>query len=285
MKTITKLVAGTAMLASAMGAHAAITAPSTGSSQLLFFVTDPVSSLTYTEVLTQTVGTGSSVFNSGIATANASSAVEGVSAATVTTSTSFSYAASANSDLQSFISAHSADGLQYGIMGGAYSSNSPVGRRVTGASLAVTSSPDTTPYTNNGESKIAGTQIAATGLDADISTLNQGTFDSHNGTNQGVIGTAASVGQLIDWYGTGVNVVSAIGTSMELFGVSGNGKPSGFALAYDLGKLSFDGNTLTFTANSGTAPPVPLPAAAWLFGSGLLGLLGIGRRRNAVAAA
>lgn len=34
---------------------------------------------------------------------------------------------------------------------------------------------------------------------------------------------------------------------------------------------------------SGTAiPQVPLPAAAWLFGSGLLGLTGLGRRRRAV---
>ena len=284
MKTITKLVAGTAMLASAMGAHAAITAPGTGSSQLLFFVTDPVSSLTYTEVLTQTVGSGSNVFNSSIANANQGAAVEGVSAATVTTSTSFSYNAAANSDLQAFISAHSADGLQYGIMGGAYSSSTPVGRRANGASLVVTSSPDSTPYTNNGQSKIAGTEVAGSGLESDISSLNQGTFDAHNGTSSGVIGTAASTGALIDWYGTGVNVVGAIGSSLELFGISGNGKPSGFALGYDLGKLSFDGNTLTFTANTGSAPPVPLPAAAWLFGSGLLGLLGIGRRRNAVAA-
>jgi hypothetical protein len=28
------------------------------------------------------------------------------------------------------------------------------------------------------------------------------------------------------------------------------------------------------------APPVPLPAAVWLMGSALLGLVGIGRRRS-----
>lgn len=32
---------------------------------------------------------------------------------------------------------------------------------------------------------------------------------------------------------------------------------------------------------SGTASPVPLPAAVWLFGSGLLGLIGIARKKAA----
>jgi hypothetical protein len=36
---------------------------------------------------------------------------------------------------------------------------------------------------------------------------------------------------------------------------------------------------LTYTAPGGAPPPVPLPAAVWLFGSGLLGLAGIGRRK------
>jgi hypothetical protein len=29
-------------------------------------------------------------------------------------------------------------------------------------------------------------------------------------------------------------------------------------------------------------PEIPIPAAVWLFGSGLLGLIGIARRRKAV---
>lgn len=41
------------------------------------------------------------------------------------------------------------------------------------------------------------------------------------------------------------------------------------------------GNTPTFTPFSIAASPVPLPAAAWLLGSGLLGLIGVARKRKA----
>jgi hypothetical protein len=46
-----------------------------------------------------------------------------------------------------------------------------------------------------------------------------------------------------------------------------------------LGTFSLSGSTLTYTAAGSTA--VPLPAAVWLLGSGLFGLVGIGRRRAA----
>lgn len=42
------------------------------------------------------------------------------------------------------------------------------------------------------------------------------------------------------------------------------------------GQWSFDGTTLSYSA-------VPVPAAVWLFGSGLLGLVGVARRRAANA--
>ena len=42
----------------------------------------------------------------------------------------------------------------------------------------------------------------------------------------------------------------------------------------------FDGQTGAWGL-TGVATPVPIPAAAWLFGTGLLGLVGIARRRKA----
>jgi hypothetical protein len=72
---------------------------------------------------------------------------------------------------------------------------------------------------------------------------------------------------------------SSIGTASELFGYTGNAT-AGVLNSYILGtvNLGTDG-TLTFSANQTSA--VPLPAAAWLFGSGLMGLVGVSRRRKA----
>ena len=44
---------------------------------------------------------------------------------------------------------------------------------------------------------------------------------------------------------------------------------------------SFD-YELSFNGTVAAPSPIPLPAAAWLFGSGVLGLLGLARRRNTV---
>jgi hypothetical protein len=49
------------------------------------------------------------------------------------------------------------------------------------------------------------------------------------------------------------------------------------------GVFTFSGDTLTYTLAA--APAVPLPAAGWLVVSGLLGLVGIGRRRLGAAQA
>ena len=50
-------------------------------------------------------------------------------------------------------------------------------------------------------------------------------------------------------------------------------------------RIKFDGNLVTGAPVTGRTlaidvSPVPVPAAAWLFGSGLLGLVGVARRRS-----
>jgi hypothetical protein len=94
-------------------------------------------------------------------------------------------------------------------------------------------------------------------------------------TGTGLYGTNAQQKyQLI-----GAPDMSTVGTAAQLFGFTGN-NTSGTLNSYVMGSaiLGTDG-TLTFSANPTSA--VPLPAAVWLFGSGLMGLVGVSRRRKA----
>jgi len=77
-------------------------------------------------------------------------------------------------------------------------------------------------------------------------------------------------------YSAGFDVA---GQSMELIGlpmIEANYALTSITLTYGLGDIGTPG-----AAGSFTPAPVPVPAAAWLFGSGLMGLIGIGRRRKA----
>jgi hypothetical protein len=61
-------------------------------------------------------------------------------------------------------------------------------------------------------------------------------------------------------------------------GIGGSPMLSGPFPGYN---ANFDVDTITITGLTIVDPePVPLPAAVWLFGSGLLGLLGIARRKK-----
>jgi hypothetical protein len=82
---------------------------------------------------------------------------------------------------------------------------------------------------------------------------------------------------------TGISNENALGSAAHFYFVtSQDGGSSTIGRVYNLGTL-----TLTAAGSLFATPvnPVPLPAAVWLFGSGLLGLVGIGRRKQVVAAA
>ena len=64
--------------------------------------------------------------------------------------------------------------------------------------------------------------------------------------------------------------------------LSGTGTVSGNGFDSTSGTWEFTANATedsTFTWSSSTVSAVPVPAAVWLFGSGLLGLVGVARRR------
>lgn len=282
---ISALAVGGALAAAS--ANAQIALPSTGASSLLFFVNDISNGTTYTEVLSQTIGGTAGLFNSTVASTSGGT----VGQVNFINGDTFSYNAGANTNLQSFIS--TAEGAKQTLEWGVYAGATPpsgTGLNKPGGNLAITTATDykaasgSTPAADPSITAVSTgqltTSLGTTGLSGDIALLNKNTFDSFGGTSNGIIGTPSSVGANVDLYGAGVAVEAAIGSSAQLFGLTGGGSSSSAALAYDLGTISFNGTTLSLTANGKSPPPVPLPAAVWLLGSGLLGLAGIGRRRR-----
>jgi len=136
---------------------------------------------------------------------------------------------------------------------------------------------------NMDSSQLASLQISMqTHLDDINSVLGAATFGTiaaSNAANMVNVGSNYS-GNLIG----GNSTLTGFG-SMAFYSITND--PNTFAVLYN-GALGSAGGNQKFTLasnglltfNDGTPPTVPLPAAAWLFGSGLLGLVGIGRRRK-----
>ena len=288
MKTLTKLVMGTAVLAASAGAaHAANSPlPSADNSDLIFFVNDITSGNTYSVILNQAVNGAGGYFTTADAkSVTASTTTEGA-VQTLTGDPNFTYSFSGDTALSSFLGTQTtqgtADTFSWGILGGGYSGAASSTRKPQGNVLLVGTA-TATPIGTVGEAQ--GIGAAPGNLNTDVININAESFDSFNGTTSGIIGTTASAGGTnLNLYTVGLPMSPAsVGTTAyTLYGLTSTGSTGGQMLSYSLGSATFDGTTLTFTGN-GSA--VPLPAAAWLFGSGLLGLLGIGRRRQSATAA
>jgi hypothetical protein len=99
--------------------------------------------------------------------------------------------------------------------------------------------------------------------------------------NQVRSGTAAGfaeTGYQADWadYITGVSAYDSVNNAMNLWFVGYANATGTQGTTKNLGRivLNVSGGTLTF------APEVPVPGAAWLMGSALVGLAGVGRSRK-----
>jgi len=287
MKTMVKLLLGGTVLAAAAAAHAGAILPSSDDSNLLFFVTNAATAQTYTVVLSQALNSNGSYFT----TADAQSGGAPASLTNIYGDAGFSDNFTNDTALQSFITAGgglSSGNFKWGILAAAYGSGDAA---APGTSLAAFTSyaSSTTAAANNVKNGITNIRISSTiptDFQTDVGVLNTSTFDSFNGTTSGVIGTSASQGgNSTSVYGAGINNGSPMfnsTTAVGLYAATGGGDGAGKGIDFYLGSLTFNGDILTFTGNQS---PVPLPAAAWLLGSGLLGLLGIGRRRQSFAVA
>jgi hypothetical protein len=194
---------------------------------------------------------------------------------------------SASPALTAFLAANPAAGDLWTLEGGQYNgggtnpATSANTRPVASAKAAFTSAIGTT---NNAtvSNKIASNLAAfENGLQADIHAPNGGALGLHGlesatETSQADVLGGVAGGETRYSFLT-ANDFSSLGNSVvQLFGFTGNGN-AGVLQSYILGTASLSSSGLL------TISTVPLPAAVWLFGSGLLGLFGVSRRRTAVA--
>jgi hypothetical protein len=293
-QTFTKTAIAAGILASAaLGtgiAQAAAVQPATGNGDLILFIQDTVTHVTYARDTGIAINT---LFSSSSAVANAPS--QGT-VAMINGLATQSIAADAN--LTAFLAASGTDALQWAVEAGGWTATTGAGRKPIGAARYLTTSSAPANITVVAQTAAAGGMTAFNGdvtnlnsfgnLGATNSTNEIGPFTAANPQGDGIWGTANGSITSQSWYGANIptsgNPVNT--TALTLFGITGNGtgtgSGSGFALAYNVGSVKLDGaGNLTFTGNGASA--VPLPAAIWLLGSGLLGLAGVGRRRSVKA--
>jgi hypothetical protein len=234
------------------------------------------------------------VLNSSNAVVGSYAGDTGVKITDVTsgTVTSFSLNASSDTALQSMLTAGQAAGnhIVWSVQGGGgLIGDTQYGD--TGAFAGVTTA------TSNPPTQLAGrTGSNLNGWAALSATITAVQTNAGAGNNSVYASSAAGGGiwdattvsnNVANWFSNGAPTAvnglnSSLGSSYNLYGVTGGGTATDKILLTTLGSVSLTASGLSFTAG-GTAP-VPLPAAVWLLGSGLVGLAGVGRRKAKAAA-
>ena len=131
----------------------------------------------------------------------------------------------------------------------------------------------------------------AGGLVSEISNVNgyisgsSGLFTSDGNSALGGSGfnPGATAQDVTNWYGyTGNVATTGLGTESGLYLMSAASTAGGalnLATVSDLFNVALTSSGLVFSSLSSGGSPVPIPAAVWLLGSGLLGLAGVARRK------
>ena len=151
------------------------------------------------------------------------------------------------------------------------SSSSPAG---------INSTTGLTPVVQNIQSEIAdwASQTAASGT----------FFDPNGSSTAAALNPPSSSGG----WNNGNIAPGTVGSALSFYNIIGNTfvtAADGLA-AHATATTAYNGfwflsssGQLTYNIVAGNTAPVPLPAAVWLLGSGLLGLIGVGRRSRAAA--
>jgi hypothetical protein len=267
MNTTIKLSVATALAFGAVAAHASIAVPSSGSSDAILFA----------EVLTST-GTVVASY-AGDTGVSISTLIGGLSGSQTVLGSDANLAKLFAADVGT-------DTLVWAVEGGQY--NGAVPQNTTNWKVAGTAQFLTTVTGNSTATALAGDNTLNlthwAGLSADVAQINT----NSGGANsvEGAVPATAGVWDVnnvpgtFNWYSNGPQSQNALGGTENLYYVTGGGT-TGAKVAFsgvDTASLSSAG--LLLSGNGSPPPPVPLPPAVWLLGSGLLGLAGVARRKS-----
>jgi hypothetical protein len=272
------LAVGAALAGTAAQAANTITnLPNTaGGSDLVLFVSDTAAGAYFAQDLG--VGINSTVLASKVVT-------DGVltTAGSFATPTSF---AGPDAALAAFLTTHAADLATNSISYSILASDDTSALQGPGNERALITSPvdysvvgPSTTFTNgNIKTFTAQSKIFFNAFDSGTSSYAGGNTSTTFGWGAG---TAVNQGPNapISWISASRANGGLIGTAQTMFLFGSNG--AGLASAsnpYVGGTVDVSSAGVITVTN---ASPVPLPAAVWLLGSGLLGLVGVGRRRAA----
>jgi hypothetical protein len=275
MKNFVRFAVAGALLAGYHTAQAQAQ-PSNDASDLWLFVSNQAAGTTFAE-------------DTGLTVASLLPTGSLVTGAVLNTSISDSFTVAETTALAAYIAAANSAGqtLQWGIEGVNYNgvptakaagkviglTDNPVSQEANTSNMVMT--PNLSTWANGFQEDVA--YLAPTYTTGGLSYAFSAGSSAGNvwGANSG--NNAGST----NLYGQGPSQAGiGLGQSAVFYGETGNGSSTGQVQSYILSS-DLELTTAGVLETVQTQTTVPLPAALWLFGSGLLGLAGVGRRRSA----
>ena len=275
--SLKQVLAVGALAVASTSAFADIALPNTNNGELSLIVIDKTSNVAYVrglQINMDQIATESAIIGDG---------------AYAVGSTKFNLPSTLNvgpdANLTTFLSNAAGHVVTWGVIGGAY--DTQIGNIVADARYVSTTLMDaatvSTSTLNSNNSKFKNVNawdgtfngaIQGSAIGDGSSTLNSGLTS----TTLAAVPTWAGT-----WTGVKVNQI-ALGSAANFYLLANSGDPLGdggsgnSVLVYQLAGLTLSSNG-TLTSDT-VAPATPIPAAIWLLGSGLAGLVGIGRRKQ-----